>query len=176
MGKQGAGREQVTGLAAGARLACAALSSGGSGQASTVPPRVLATPLGRCQRCSCEFRCHGAFIQNSCGVRNVLKCSFCLTRSNMYRNVRFMKKKWSKKRSNIPTRVNARKAIQVPTSASPAAAGSFQQTLTMPPPEVLFQQAEQEPDFRALSAYVDSIRMLRDKGFSYRDIAEWLSE
>ena len=46
----------------------------------------------------------------------------------------------------------------------------------MPPPEVLFQQAEQEPDFRALSAYVDSIRMLRDKGFSYRDIAEWLSE
>jgi len=94
----------------------------------------------------------------------------------MYRNVRFMKKKWSKKRSNIPTRVNARKAIQVPTSAAPAAAGSFQQTLTMPPPEVLFQQAEQEPDFRALSAYVDSIRMLRDKGFSYRDIAEWLSE
>ena len=46
----------------------------------------------------------------------------------------------------------------------------------MPDPEILFRQAEQEPDFRALSAYVDSIRMLRDKGFSYREIADWLSE
>ena len=46
----------------------------------------------------------------------------------------------------------------------------------MPPPDWLFQQAEQEPDFRTLSAYVDSIGMLRDKGFSYRDIAHWLSE
>ena len=46
----------------------------------------------------------------------------------------------------------------------------------MPPPELLFRQAEQEPDFRALSAYADSIGMLRDKGFSYREIAHWLSE
>ncbi len=46
----------------------------------------------------------------------------------------------------------------------------------MPPPEALFHEAEQEPDFRTLSAYVDSIRMLRSKGFSYRDIADWLSE
>ena len=46
----------------------------------------------------------------------------------------------------------------------------------MPPPELLFRQAEQEPDFRALSAYVDSIHMLRDKGFSYREIANWLSD
>ena len=46
----------------------------------------------------------------------------------------------------------------------------------MPDPEILFRQAEQEPDFQTLSAYVDSIQMLRDKGFSYRDIAHWLSE
>ena len=46
----------------------------------------------------------------------------------------------------------------------------------MPPPEFLFREAEQEPDFRTLSAYVDSIRTLRDKGFSYREIAHWLSE
>ena len=46
----------------------------------------------------------------------------------------------------------------------------------MPDPEVLFRQAEQEPDFQTLSAYVDSIQMLRDKGFSYREIAHWLSE
>jgi transposase-like protein len=46
----------------------------------------------------------------------------------------------------------------------------------MPPPDFLFREAEQEPDFRSLSAYVDSIQMLRDKGFSYREIADWLSE
>ena len=48
--------------------------------------------------------------------------------------------------------------------------------ISMPPPEALFREAEQEPDFRTLSAYVDSIRMLRKKRFSYRDIAHWLSE
>jgi len=48
--------------------------------------------------------------------------------------------------------------------------------MSMPPPDVLFREAEQEPDFRSLSAYVDSIHMLREKGFSYREIAHWLSE
>jgi transposase-like protein len=48
--------------------------------------------------------------------------------------------------------------------------------ISMPPPDWLFQQAEQEPDVRTLSAYVDSIHMLREKGFSYREIADWLSE
>jgi len=49
-------------------------------------------------------------------------------------------------------------------------------TDSTPPPERLFQQAEQEPDIRGLSAYVDSIRVLREKGFSYREIADWFSE
>lgn len=48
--------------------------------------------------------------------------------------------------------------------------------MSMPPPEFLFREAEQEPDLQTLSAYVDSIRVLRDKGFSYREIAHWLSE
>ncbi len=46
----------------------------------------------------------------------------------------------------------------------------------MPPPELLFREAEQEPDLQTLSAYVDSIQTLRDKGFSYREIAHWLSQ
>ena len=46
----------------------------------------------------------------------------------------------------------------------------------MPPPEFLFREAEQEPDLETLSAYVDSIEVLRNKGFSYREIAHWLSE
>lgn len=48
--------------------------------------------------------------------------------------------------------------------------------MSMPPPDFLFREAEQEPDLQTLSAYVDSIQMLRDKGFSYREIAQWLSE
>lgn len=48
--------------------------------------------------------------------------------------------------------------------------------MSMPPPDFLFREAEQEPDLQTLSAYVDSIQMLRDKGFSYREIAQWPSE
>ena len=46
----------------------------------------------------------------------------------------------------------------------------------LPDPEALFHEAEEEPDHRTLAAYVDSIRVLRDKGLSYREIAQWLSE
>jgi hypothetical protein len=45
-----------------------------------------------------------------------------------------------------------------------------------PPPEVLLEEAEQEPNYRDLRSYCQVIRTLRGKGFSYRDIAEWLSE
>jgi hypothetical protein len=73
-----------------------------------------------------------------------------------------MKKKRSKKPVKVPP-----KNASAPGKATPS---------EMPPPEVLFREAEQEPDFRTLSAYADSIRTLRDKGFSYREIAHWLSE
>jgi len=46
----------------------------------------------------------------------------------------------------------------------------------MPPPEELLREAEQELNYRALAEYTDVIRTLRNKGFSYRDIAGWLSE
>ena len=48
--------------------------------------------------------------------------------------------------------------------------------MSLPPPEFLFREAEQEPDLLTLSAYLDSIQTLREKGFSYREIAHWLSE
>jgi len=89
-----------------------------------------------------------------------------------------MKKKPSKKRSKIPTKKSLPKIASVPTSATPPEVISLRPrtAISMPPPEFLFREAEQEPDFRTLSAYVDSIRTLRDKGFSYREIAHWLSE
>ena len=49
-------------------------------------------------------------------------------------------------------------------------------TLSPPPPEVLFREAEEEPDCRALAEYLDAIRVLREKSFSYREVADWLSE
>jgi hypothetical protein len=89
-----------------------------------------------------------------------------------------MKKKLSRKRSKIPAKKTLRKMASGPVSATPAEVISSPSTtqISMPPPEYLFREAEQEPDFRTLSAYVDSIRVLRDKGFSYRDIAHWFSE
>jgi hypothetical protein len=88
-----------------------------------------------------------------------------------------MKRKRSKKRSKISAKKSLPKVASAPANATSAEViSSLPSAPIMPDPEVLFRQAEQEPDFRALSAYVDSIRMLRDKGFSYRDIADWLSE
>jgi hypothetical protein len=89
-----------------------------------------------------------------------------------------MKRKPSKKRTKIPAKKTLPKSDSARGSATPAEVISLRQTtsISMPPPDYLFREAEQEPDFRSLSAYVDSIRILRDKGFSYRDIADWLSE
>jgi hypothetical protein len=96
----------------------------------------------------------------------------------MYHNVRFMKKERSKKRIKIPVKETAAKSDSAVASKTPEEVMNVQPTtsVSMPPPDWLFQQAEQEPDFQTLSAYVDSIQLLRDKGFSYREIAQWLSE
>jgi hypothetical protein len=95
-----------------------------------------------------------------------------------YRNVRVMRKKRSKKRSKIREKKSLPKIASAPASATPAEAISSppRTAISMPPPDVLFREAEQEPDFLALSAYVDSIHVLREKGFSYREIADWLSK
>jgi hypothetical protein len=96
----------------------------------------------------------------------------------MYHNVRIVRKKRSKKPSKVPAKNKLSKIAAAPASGAPTEAIGLASVrpISMPPPEVLFQEAEQEPDFRALSAYSDSIRMLRGKGFSYREIADWLSE
>jgi hypothetical protein len=55
-------------------------------------------------------------------------------------------------------------AVNVPTEYVPA------------PPDVVFADAEQEADRRQLREYSDSIRLLREKGFTFREIAEWLHD
>ena len=88
-----------------------------------------------------------------------------------------MNKKPSKKRSKIPAKKSLSKIASVPASATPPEVSLPPRTaISMPPPEFLFREAEQEPDVRTLSAYVDTIGMLREKGFSYREIAHWLSD
>lgn len=90
----------------------------------------------------------------------------------------FMKKKPSKKRTKMSAKKSLSKIAPAPASPTPGEVISLPRVtpISMPPPEFLFREAEQEPDFRTLSAYVDSIRVLRNKGFSYREIADWLSQ
>jgi hypothetical protein len=45
-----------------------------------------------------------------------------------------------------------------------------------PPPDLVLHEAEQEPNRCFLRDYVDAIRTLRGKGFSFRQIAEWLGD
>jgi hypothetical protein len=54
--------------------------------------------------------------------------------------------------------------------------GPHDELIAMPWPEELQRQAEEEPNYRDLSQYASVIGTLREKGFSYRDIADWLSQ
>lgn len=92
-----------------------------------------------------------------------------------------MKGKASKK----PRKTRSKKVLTNVASSAPSSPATERPvddppttvvTLFMPPADFLLQQAEQEPDMRGLSVYVDSIRVLREKGFSYREIADWFSE
>ena len=89
-----------------------------------------------------------------------------------------MKKKASEKRDKIRSKkvpIEAQPlAVSRSTPEAPTAPGNV--TLSPPPPEVVFREAEEEPDCRTLGAYLDAIRVLREKSFSYREIANWLSE
>src|SRR5215471_3832147 len=87
-----------------------------------------------------------------------------------------MKREHAKKRSKIPAKETPPESAvprEMPAEVKNLAPTSAN---SMPPPDLLFREAEQEPDFRSLSHYVDCIRVLRKKGFSYREIADWLSE
>ena len=49
--------------------------------------------------------------------------------------------------------------------------------LEFPPPHFLLEQAEKEPNRKLLEDYRETINVLRnDKGFSFREIAEWLRQ
>jgi hypothetical protein len=49
--------------------------------------------------------------------------------------------------------------------------------LEFPPPHFLLEQAEKEPNRKLLEDYRETINLLRnDKGFSFREIAEWLAQ
>ncbi len=86
-----------------------------------------------------------------------------------------MKKKALKKGRGVKKIV--KNALAAASSPQPEVVTTFPPSFTGgPPPEVLFLEAEQEPDNRELGQYLDSIRVLRGKSFSYREIAEWLSE
>jgi len=54
--------------------------------------------------------------------------------------------------------------------------GPFGEVVAMPDPRELLIEAEQEVNYRDLSEYLQVIRTLRNKSFSYRDIAAWLTE
>jgi hypothetical protein len=69
-------------------------------------------------------------------------------------------------------------ATKTSSAPSPAAAATEVRVvqLEMPPPDALLREAEEEPNYRDLNEYCPVIATLRGKGFSYREIAEWLSE
>ena len=88
-----------------------------------------------------------------------------------------MRKKTLKKSDTRPAKrsLPATKAPAAPLSVSTAKEVPVVQ-LEMPPPDVLLREAEEEPNYRDLNEYCPVIATLRGKGFSYREIAEWLSE
>ncbi len=98
----------------------------------------------------------------------------CLTTFQSHNNVRFMRK-FSKKGKKVSADRGSEKLSARSTSATPANLAEGVPP-PVPDPETLFHEAEEEPDHRTLAAYVDSIRVLREKGRSYREIAYWLSE
>lgn len=85
-----------------------------------------------------------------------------------------MKKKHGRKEQKTSAKKTARKVASTP--ASPAKGLISVSSVEVPPsPDDLFQDAVQEPDYHALRAYAGSIKVLRKKGFSYREISEWFS-
>jgi hypothetical protein len=92
--------------------------------------------------------------------------------------VRFvMRKKMTKRPKAQASKENLRKAASPVSAPSEPPSHTVNVThLEMPPPEALLREAEEEPNYRDLSEYCPVIATLRGKGFSYREIAEWLSE
>jgi hypothetical protein len=92
--------------------------------------------------------------------------------------VRFVMPKKPAKKSKAKPVKRSLPGTQTPLAPSPASAATEVRVvqLEMPPPDALLREAEEEPNYRDLSEYCPVIATLRGKGFSYREIAEWLSE
>jgi hypothetical protein len=88
-----------------------------------------------------------------------------------------MKAKTSRKRKTKANPTVTPKAAASPVASIPETpATSVSVTLSPTDPRVLLHLAEQEPDFFELDDYAPVIRTLRDKGFTYREIAEWFTK
>ncbi len=87
-----------------------------------------------------------------------------------------MKNKPGKKRSKISGKKIARTGALTPVKAPSKGVAGISTVEVPPAPDLLLQEAEQEPDYRSLAVYARSIGVLRKKGFSYREIAEWFSD
>jgi hypothetical protein len=78
-----------------------------------------------------------------------------------------MKKKLFKGRGAGP--------VPPPKPSEPASA--HVNHLECPPPDILAQEAMKEPNRKLLQDYRETISILRkDKGFSFREIADWLTQ
>ena len=99
----------------------------------------------------------------------------------------FMKTKPTKKSKAAPAKKTVPAMVAAPVPTTPASVPSSEsrgiiihepsgEMTMLPPPEALLREAEQEPNYRALDEYSDTIETLREKGFSYREISEWLKE
>lgn len=80
---------------------------------------------------------------------------------------KFTSKKKARPKTETALKIAA--ATELPSSSPPT-------VISAPPPDVLEQWAEEEPDLFDLGAYFGAMRTLRSKGFSYREIAEWLTD
>ena len=106
----------------------------------------------------------GAFVM--CDIRRVL------------RYVLLLMPKKSPKTSKAKTTKMTLPATKTSSTRSPAAAAAEAGVLRVEPPhpEALLREAEEEPSYRDLNEYAPVISTLRGKGFSFREIAEWLSQ
>jgi hypothetical protein len=109
----------------------------------------------------------------------VRKCSFLFDTRDTFVYVRRVMKKKPLKKSKArsvkkgPAASTAADLVEEPTVVIPEVRVV---QLEMPPADALLREAEEEPNYRDLSEYCPVIATLRNKGFSYREIAEWLSE
>ena len=93
-----------------------------------------------------------------------------------------MKKPTKRRKAGKVKEAEVQQSVMSPPTAAPEGPpgileqGPDGEYTIRPFPEDLLRAAEEEPDHRDLAEYRDVINTLRRKGFSFRDIAQWLSE